>query len=446
MQGDVLRFICATNGWWLVCAMFGCVGVAHAGLLEGVRMHEAPNYTRVVFDTSERVEYKIFVLTNPHRVVIDLNNTSAELGFDPSVVAVGRERLKGLRAAQRGAGYRVVLDTYAKLTPKGFTLEPVAPYGHRLVVDLYSVTPRPVTPPSVPDEDGQRDVIVAIDAGHGGEDPGASGVGRTQEKKLVLNIARKLAYRLNRARGYKAVLVRTGDYYVAHRKRTRIARDQRADLFVSLHADAFESPEVSGASVYALSDRRASSETARWLADKENRSDLIGGVGEVSLDDKDDLVARVLVDISMDANLAASIEVGESVLNRLAGVAKMHKSRVEQAGFVVLTSPDMSSILVEMGFISNPNEARRLNQSSYQEQLASALFDGIRDYMGRSAPPGTLISWQRNQRKVNYTIARGDTLSGIANRYGTSSRRIREANNISGDNIRIGQVIVIPAG
>jgi len=409
-------------------------------------MHEAPNYTRVVFDTTGPIEYDLFVLTNPDRVVIDLKNTSVALGFDPSVVAVGRERLKGLRAAPRGTAYRIVLDTSVKLTPKGFTLKPVAPYGHRLVVDLYSSTPKPVAPPSIPGKDDRRDVVVAIDAGHGGEDPGASGVDKIQEKKLVLSLARKLASRLNRTPGYRAVLVRTGDYYIAHRKRTRIARDERADLFVSLHADAFKSPEVHGASVYALSDRRATSETARWLADKENRSDLIGGVGEVSLDDKDDLVARVLVDLSMDANLVASIQAGQCVLDRLGGVTKMHKARVEQAGFVVLSSPDMPSILVETGFISNPAEARRLNRSSYQEQLATALFDGIRDYMGRFPPPGTLIAWQRDQGKVNYTIARGDTLSAIASRYGTSLRRIREANNISGDNIRIGQVIVIPAG
>lgn len=426
--------------------MSGCVSVVQAELLEGVRMHEAPNYTRVVFDTTGPIEYDLFVLTNPDRVVIDLKNTSVALGFDPSVVAVGRDRLKGLRAAPRGTAYRIVLDTSVKLTPKGFTLKPVAPYGHRLVVDLYSSTPKPVTPPSIPGKDDRRDVVVAIDAGHGGEDPGASGVDKIQEKKLVLSLARKLASRLNRTPGYRAVLVRTGDYYIAHRKRTRIARDERADLFVSLHADAFKSPEVHGASVYALSDRRATSETARWLADKENRSDLIGGVGEVSLDDKDDLVARVLVDLSMDANLAASIQAGQCVLDRLGGVTKMHKARVEQAGFVVLSSPDMPSILVETGFISNPAEARRLNRSSYQEQLATALFDGIRDYMGRFPPPGTLIAWQRDQGKVNYTIARGDTLSAIANRYGTSLRRIREANNISGDTIRIGQIIVIPAG
>jgi len=436
----------AANGWLWVWAALGCVSAAHAELLEGVRMHEAPNYTRVVFDTTGAVEYELFVLTNPDRVVIDLKNTRVESGFDPSVVAVGRERLKGLRAAARGTGYRIVLDTRVKLTPKGFTLKPVAPYGHRLVIDLYSSTPKPVVPPSVPDRDGRRDVIIAIDAGHGGEDPGASGVDRIQEKKLVLSLARKLAYRLNRARGYRAVLVRTGDYYIAHRKRTKIARDERADLFVSLHADAFKSPKVSGASVYTLSDRRASSETARWLADKENRSDLIGGVGEVTLDDKDDLVALVLVDLSMDANLGKSIEAGQSVLNSLSRVAKLHKTRVEQAGFAVLTSPDMPSILVETGFISNPAEARKLNQSSYQEQLATALFDGIRDYMGHSAPPGTLIAWQRNQGKVNYTIVPGDTLSAIANRYNTSPRRIREANNISGDNLHIGQIIVIPAG
>jgi N-acetylmuramoyl-L-alanine amidase len=415
-----------------------------AGQLEGVRMHEAPDYTRVVFDTSAPISYHLFTLANPNRVVIDLKNTDVEVGFDPSLVAVNRKHVKGLRASARGTDYRVVLDVTAPVNPKGFTLQPVAPYGHRLVVDLYG-TERKTGPVAAPRKDGKRDVIIAIDAGHGGEDPGATGAGRIREKEVVFKIAQRLAAKLDAANGYRAVMVRTGDYYVSLRKRVDVARQARADLFVSIHADAFNGPEVSGASVYTLSDKGATSETARWLAEKENRSDLIGGVGEVSLDDKDDLLAHVLLDVSMDANRSRSIQAGEAVLGQLSGVAKMHKRRVEQAGFVVLKSPDVPSFLVETGYISNPSEARRLHSSAYQQQIATALYEGIRNYMVRGAPPGTLVAWQRERGGVRYTIERGDTLSDIAVRHGTSARRIKEANGISSDSIRAGQVIVIPA-
>ena len=427
---------------WLTLACFAIP--AGAGELEGVRMHEAPDYTRVVFDTTGSVGYHLFVLTNPHRVVIDLENTRAENGFDPSLVSVNPKRVRGLRASPRGQDYRVVLDVTKPLKPKAFTLQPVPPYGHRLVIDLYGAQ-RSAGPVAAPRKDTKRDVVIAIDAGHGGEDPGATGSRRIREKDVVLKIARVLAGKLDAASGYRAVLVRTGDYYVSLRKRVNIARQARADLFVSIHADAFDSPKVSGASVYTLSDKGATSETARWLAENENRSDLIGGVGDVSLDDKDDLLAHVLLDLSMDANRSASIQAGESVLDRLGVVAKMHKRRVEQAGFVVLKSPDIPSVLIETGYISNPAEARRLHSSAYQQKLATALYDGIRDYMAQSAPPGTLVAWQRERGGDRYTIKRGDTLSAIAVRYGTSARRIKETNGIATDRIRVGQVIVIPA-
>lgn len=413
--------------------------------LETVRIHEAPDHTRVVFDISGPVEYEIFTLDNPNRVVIDLKNTSADPGFEPGLVAVGRDRVRDLRASPRNDDYRIVLDVKQRLRPNGFTLKPFAPYGHRLVVDLYdgSRTARKST--VVPKPDGRRDIVVAIDAGHGGEDPGASGPGGVEEQAVVMKIAERLRRKLAAAEGYTPVMVRKGDYYIGHRKRMQIARDARADLFISIHADAFKIASVAGASVYTLSDRGASSETARWLAEKENASDLIGGVGDVSLDDKDDLLRSVLLDLSMDANRSASIEAGESVVANLKNVAKMHKKRVEQAGFVVLKSPDIPSILVETGFISNPAEARRLNSADYQEQLAAALYAGVRNFMQANAPDGTLIAWRREHDGEHYTIARGDTLSGIAIRYGTSTRRIKEANGISGDAIHVGQVIVIPA-
>lgn len=415
--------------------------------VEGVRVHEAPNYTRVVFDVSGPVRYQLFTLENPDRVVIDMQNTRAEPGFDPASSASGHASVRAVRGAARGAEYRVVLDLPRKLRPESFVLEPVAPYGHRLVVDLHgSGQPRSAPRPAPPQND-KRDVVIAIDAGHGGEDPGAIGPDRIREKDVVLSIARRLAARINAMPGFKAVLVRDGDYYLALQERVRVARAHRADLFVSVHADAFKSSHVTGASVYTLSERGASSETARWLAEKENRSDLIGGVGAVSLGDKDDMLAHVLLDLSMDANRSASIEVGSRVLGQLGGMAKLHKDRVEQAGFVVLKAPDMPSILVETGYISNPGEARRLNTADYQERLATAIAAGVRSYMESHAPPGTLLALLRSQGGgQRYTIANGDTLSQIAARYGTSTRRIREVNGLNSDVIRVGQTLVIPAG
>lgn len=425
-------------------ALAALAPAAVATEIEGVRMHEAPDYTRVVFDTSAPVRFDLFTLENPRRVVIDLADARPRSGFDPGTLRPGGERVTDVRAAARGNQYRIVLDLAEAVDPKSFTLAPVSPYGHRLVVDLYSKGPSRDAP-TVSLAEERRDVVIAIDAGHGGEDPGATGPGRIREKDVVLSIARRLAARLDGVDGFKAVLVRNGDYYVSLRDRISRARAQRADLFVSIHADAFKSPGVSGASVYTLSDSGASSETARWLAENENRSDLIGGVGEVTLGDKDPMLARVLLDLSMDANRSASIRAGSRMLGRLGGVAKLHKHRVEQAGFVVLKAPDVPSILVETGYISNPAEARRLSTASYQERLAGALADGIRSYMAEHSPPGTLLAWRRQQGDVRYTIVNGDTLSEIAARYGISTRRIREANELSGDVIRVGQTIVIPA-
>lgn len=414
--------------------------------LQSVRMHESPEYTRVVFDISGSVRYELFTLENPKRVVIDLADTAPAPGFDPAVVSHGRNRVKSVRGSPRGQDYRLVLDLAGALEPKSFTLEPVAPYGYRLVVDLYSTVTRQ-KPTFVPKPEGKRDVIIAVDAGHGGEDPGAIGPRGIREKDVVMKIARRLETKLNQAEGYRAVMVRTGDYYLAHRLRTEAAREAQAHLFVSIHADAFKSPDVVGASVYTLSDRGATSETARWLAASENASDMIGGVEqEVVTGGPEDYLLKAILEVSMDANRSASIEVGERVLSQLGGVTRLHRKRVEQAGFLVLKSPDIPSILVETGFISNPSEAARLGTPAYQEKIADAVFEGIRSYMSSRAPEGTLIAWQREQGGQRYTITQGDTLSGIAVRYGTSARRIKEANGLASDRIRVGQVITIPAG
>jgi len=423
---------------------------AAATRLEGLRAHEAPSYTRVVFDTSGEVSYQVFKLDDPHRVVVDLFHTRPRAGFDPNGIRLEDSRIRSVRGAPRDDGYRIVLDVSAPLDANDFKLAPVAPYGHRLVIDLSDGGPAASRPVVVRDlGDGRRDLLIAIDAGHGGEDPGASGPDGIREKTVVMSLARRLAARLDRTPGYQALLVRDGDYYVALRRRIDIAREARADLFVSLHADAFKSPRVAGASVYTLSDGGASSETARWLAEKENRSDLIGGAGDVHLGDVDDSLVRVMVDLAMDGTRRHSLLVGESLLDGLRGITKLHKTRVEQAGFAVLKAPDVPSVLVETGYISNPAEARRLNTREYQERLAAALCDGIRSYMGTYAPPGTLVAARRDAAGGDgrrYTIVRGDTLSTIAVRNGVSARRIKEVNGLTGDRIRVGQVILIPAG
>lgn len=415
-----------------------------AATIQGVRVHESPDATRIVLDTSAAVKYKYFTLDKPERVVIDLVNAQLAEGLDLAKVAKDLVRIKKIRGAPRGKGFRLVLDAKQKLRPNAFTLKPISPYGHRLVMDL-AAPQQARKKPAKQDAETRpqnRDVVIAIDAGHGGEDPGALGSKRQQEKHLVLQIAKLTAQAVNAKPGYRAVLTRTGDYYIAHRKRTALAREARADLFVSIHADAFTSAAASGASVYTLSDRGATSETAKWLAERANQSDLLGGVGDVSLSDKDDVLAHVLLDLSMDGNRSYSIEVGQSVLNQMGKMTKLHKKQVEQAAFIVLKSPDMPSILVETGFISNPQEARRLSQRDHQTKLAKAIANGIDQFMRANPPPGTAIAARRQE--LRHTIARGDTLSEIAARYGVTANALKRRNAIRGDKIRVGQTLFIP--
>ena len=415
-----------------------------AGSLDGVRVHDAPNRTRVVLDTSSPVGYRLFKLGNPSRVVIDLQETSAKDGLDTS--GISSEILSGVRRARRGQdGYRVVLDVSKEVTAKSFLLPPISSYGHRLVIDLSWEESEPKPIPSKIDTSGLRDILIAIDPGHGGEDPGTIGIGRVYEKEVVLGISTAIRDELDLTRGFKAMLIRSGDYYVPLRERPTIAREKRADLFVSIHADAFKSPKVRGASIYALSEKRASSETARWLVDNERQSDLIGGVGNsVSLDDQDDVVAEVILDMSIKEQMNDSIAAGNSILGNLGSVAKLHKDTVQQAGFVVLKSPDLPSILIETGFLSNPEEARLLSSKTHQKKIANAIADGIRQYMRRNPPPGTLVANLDESAEVRHIVKRGDTLSELAIRYSVSTSEIRIANGLRSDGIRIGQILVIP--
>ena len=305
------------------------------------------------------------------------------------------------------------------------------------MLDLYDKeTKAPVVKQSA-----KRDIIIAIDAGHGGEDPGALGPKRLREKDVVLRIANELNALLKADKGFHPTMIRSGDYYVSLRGRRDLARKRQADLFVSIHADAFKRKEASGASVYALSTRGATSTAASYLAQRENSADLVGGV---SLSDKDDVLAGVLADLSMTSTLDTSLKLGDTVLRNVDSVAKLHKSRVEQAGFAVLKSPDIPSILVETGFISNPGEAKKLATSSYQKKMARAIHRGIKDWFLAHPPSGTLIAWQRQRDGRQYTIARGDTLSGIAQRFNVSLSDLKSRNRISGSKIMVGQKLTIP--
>ena len=429
----------------LVSALLSSAAMANS--IKSVRTHEAPDYIRVVLDTSKASKYSIFALENPHRIVIDVKGAKPAEGLSLKS-SKDLTHIKGLRGGNRDNGYRIVVDADVAFNPKSFTLKPIAPYGHRLVADLYfpkgGKKAQPAKAPRTAAVKGGRDIVIAIDPGHGGEDPGALGPRNILEKDVVLQIARRTMNQIKSKKGFDAFLIRNGDYYLGHRQRTALARNKRADLFVSIHADAFRQASVSGASVYTLSDRGATSETAKWLAERENQSDMLGGVGNVSLDDKDPMLAQVLLDLSMDGNRNQSIQVGEAVLRNMGQVTKLHKKRVEQAAFLVLKSPDMPSILVESGFISNPGEARNLAKASHQLMLAKAIADGVEEFMRSNPPPATWLAQRREE--IRYTIGRGDTISEIAQRYGVTSAALKKRNRLSSDSIRVGQTIVIPRG
>lgn len=376
------------------CVLSGCLltaaAAAAADSLYNIRTYEAPDHTRVVFDTSAATDARMFALSKPDRLVVDLRNTRPAASFNPDFSNVAGRRVKKVRMAERGRDYRVVLDLVRPLRRNDFRLKPTSPYGHRLVIDLFDQTTAAKPQPSR--RKARRDIVIAIDAGHGGEDPGAIGPNRVPEKQVVLSMAKKLAARFNNTKGYRVVMVRTGDYYIPLRRRTRIAHDAQAHLFLSLHADAFKSPKVSGASVYMLSERGADSEVARFLAQEANRSDLIGGVSEVSLGDKDPYLKQTLTDLAMEGKRRQSSEIGVEVLGELNRVTKLHKKQVGHAGFVVLKTPDIPSLLVETGFISNPTEARRLNQAEHQGKITRAIYNGVVKYWRENPPPGTALA------------------------------------------------------
>jgi N-acetylmuramoyl-L-alanine amidase len=361
---------------------------AHAVDVRAIRLWAGPEGTRVVLDLSGSAQHSLQVLRDPDRVVLDV--AGARLAGRARASPAGTGAVKRLRMARRPSGeLRIVLDLARPIQAKGFLAAPNNRYGYRLVIDL-GVNPNVDTPIKVEHAPRDaRDLVVAIDAGHGGEDPGAIGKNGTREKDVVLAIARELAVKINAEPGMKAVLTRNGDYFVPLRDRMRRARAQQADLFVSIHADSIRDRRIDGSSVYILSQRGATDEASRWLAERENASDLIGGV---SLDDKDDVLASVLLDLSQSASLSASQVAAERVLRQLNRVGEVRKPQVQQARFMVLKSPDIPSMLVETAYISNPQEESRLRAHPHQAKLAAAIHQGVHDYFYANPPAGTRVA------------------------------------------------------
>ncbi|WP_461424964.1 N-acetylmuramoyl-L-alanine amidase [Gymnodinialimonas sp.] len=415
---------------------------AFAAEVQDVRLWRAPDHTRVVFDLSAPAAHKLMVLSNPRRIVLDVANTALKSNLD-DLQLEGTPVQRVRSGVREGNDLRVVFEIGAEVDPRSFSLAANAQAGNRLVLDLYDkrVGSEAVSVRKSASQSAKRDIIIAIDAGHGGEDPGAIGPRRLREKDVVLAIANDLKALLAADAGFKPTLIRTGDYYISLKGRRELARERQADLFVSIHADAFPKKQANGASVYALSTSGATSTAARLLAQRENAADLVGGV---KLSDKDDVLAGVLADLSMTSTLDTSISLGDRVLGNIDSVARLHKKNVEQAGFAVLKSPDIPSILVETGFISNPKEAQKLASRSYQKKMAAAIHRGIRDWFVAHPPSGTLLAWQRQQGGQEYVIARGDTLSGIAHRFSVSLADLKSYNSLSGSRIMVGQKLTIP--
>ncbi|MGY2439458.1 N-acetylmuramoyl-L-alanine amidase [Pseudomonas sp. SDO52101_S400] len=371
--------------------------------IRNARLWRSDDKLRLVFDLSGPVSYKTFTLSAPDRLIIDLSGAS--LSGDFSQLALSETVIRSIRSGHFGKGdTRIVLDLNRPVQLNTFLLAPQDGQGHRLVLDLLSDSK--VAMPSVPRETPgktthpKRDIIVVVDPGHGGKDPGAVGAKGEREKDVVLSISQLLARRLKREKGFDVKLVRNDDFFVPLRKRVDIARQHKADMFISVHADAAPRLTASGASVYCLSEGGATSATARFMAQRENGADLLGATSLLNLKDKDPMLAGVILDMSMNATIAASLQLGSTVLGSLAGITTLHQKRVEQAGFAVLKSPDVPSILVETGFISNARDSQRLVTARHQQAVADGLFEGLQRYFQKNPPADSYIAWQQEQQQV----------------------------------------------
>ena len=423
--------------------------------IDGVRIWPSPDNTRVVFDMKSAPEFTYFTLKNPLRLVIDLNNTSDTAKL--SGIENSGDLIKKLRYStpKNKSSARVVVELNRNTKPSLFAVTPDGAYGHRLVVDLPDSAPKPSPTLSASTSVGtvviddstsarDRDIIVAIDAGHGGHDPGSVGPSGTFEKHITLSIAKKLENMINAELGMRAIMTRSGDNYVSPNRRPEIARERKADLLISIHADAFSQPQPRGGSVWVLSMRRADTELGRWLEKSERHSELLGGAAEVISDKSSErYLTETILGLSMDHSMAASHDLGNKVVEELKQVTSLHKRKPQAASFAVLTAPDIPSILVEVGFISNPQEEKNLNWGKHRERLAKAMFEATKRYFKQVPPDGTLWASEKAKNRT-HKVRSGESLSLLAQRYNVKISSIKAANDLSSDVVRVGQVLNIP--
>ena len=441
MRNNRRQFLKHLAGLGGVATMSAVPFVARAAAatnVKDIRLSSHDGYLRLVFDLDKSVDHSIFTLNKPERIVLDLKNTKMVHGM------VDRDRanskIRRIRSGvQNNDDLRVVFDLQHEVNPRSFIIGPYAKSGHRLVLDLQTEKSNPaVTKETRPTKKQLRDVIIAIDAGHGGRDPGATGKNGTKEKTVTLQMAQRLQKKINQQKGMKAVLTRKNDRYMRLRDRIHKARDYHADMMISLHADSFPDPRARGSSIYALSVDGATSETAKLLAEKENAADML--FGDVNLAVEDEMVKEVLFDLSLTGNIQSSLDIGDEILKQIKHVNRVHKKQVQQAGFAVLKAPNIPSVLLEAAFISNPREEKNLKSSAHQKKVANAVSKGVANYFARKAPPGTWLS----ASAAEYKVRSGDTLDSIAKKYKTSIENLRARNAMYTSNLNPGQVLKIP--
>lgn len=442
---SIRTFSCAIWMFLLVVALPTWAKSNADNIVDSIRVWPSPTNTRVVLDLKKKPSYSYFTLGNPQRLVIDLSNTKNKVKLNK--LKHNSKLLRQIRNsnAKDKNAIRLVLDLNKAVKAQVFSLPPTAPYGNRLVIDLTDLEQSQNIVLDQQSANRNRDVIVAIDAGHGGEDPGSIGRAGSHEKNITLSISKLLKKMIDKEVGMSAVMTRTGDYYVGLAKRPEKARKSKADLLVSVHADAFTTPQPSGASVWVLSNKRANNELGRWMEKRERHSELLGGAAEIIQDTANErYLTQTLLDMSMDHSLTTSYQVSRGVLKELKRVTKLHKKVPQAASLGVLTAPDIPSVLVETGFISNPREEKNLNWAKYREKLAKAIFNGIKRHFKDTPPDGTL--WANlKQSNRTHRVQSGESLSLLAKRYNISVNNLKKANNLQSDIVRIGQILTIPS-
>ena len=407
--------------------------------IDGIRVWPAPENTRIVFDLKSKPDYKYFSLSKPNRLVIDFSNTKNSVALKSLANHDPRIKLFRTSNAKAKSSTRLVLELAKSYNLTVFPLAPAGQYGNRLVIDLYDKnrTTNTITKPAP----RLGNIVIGIDAGHGGEDPGSIGAKGTYEKRVTLAIAKKLQTLINKEKGMKAVMIRSGDYYVDLNRRTSLARKKHVDFLVSIHADAFRTSGPSGASVWVVTKKRAESELARWLLKREKKSELLGGGGGVIKNTSDSHLALALADMSKEHSLGVSFGVANKVISQLRKVTKMHKKTPQNGNFAVLKSSDIPSILVETGFISNHKEEKNLTWSKYQQSLANAIHVGIRNHFMEHPLTGSYFAAIGYK---SHKVRSGESLSVLAQRYNISIAALKSVNNLKSNALRIGQTLKIP--